>query len=466
LIQPHRRPIERAAFTAGWAARLHTVFGAPLTEVDESHLQRLVDEGVREDADLDFKEALYGNGDSDRREFAADIASMANDRGGVIVIGIRDDNHAAVERTPVLLDRAEEGRMRAIGASNLAPYAPFEVLPVESSEHPGQGYYLVLVPPSPDRPHAVRKGIDLRYPRRHGSSKRWLAESEVADAYRDRFTRVGSDQDRLDTVLNQGREAMMPSEERPLFALALVPSQRGNLLIDAELVKRTEERVRQADFTAGRPPFEAPWAGLFAPVVLVGRRRLRIGTPGPDGGIDTHYTYAELHTDGSSFLGLQIGSPDPRTITGMMPAQATTEDRLILVTQLTILAVTCLRSAATLSSELGGAFGDCSVVAALIGNSMRLVRHDPDGRAVVTRGASQGPVFSPHTLTLDSLLELSPDLMVAARLLCSDLVQAFGEPELPGVSPEGALRVTSFPLAYQQQLRDWCDEHGVETRTT
>ena len=145
-----------------------------------------------------------------------------------------------------------------------------------------------------------------------------------------------------------------------------------------------------------------------------------------------------------------------------MPGQATAEDRLILVTQLTILAITCLRSAATLSSEIGGAFGDCSVVAALIGNDMRLVRYDPDGLPVVTRGAQQGPVFSPHTLTLDSLLEPSPDLMVAVRLVCSDIVQAFGEPELPGISPDGAFRAHSFPRAYQQQLRDWADEYGIE----
>ena len=212
-----------ASFTGGWAARLRTVFGASLSDIDESHLQQLVERSTREDADLDFKETPYGNGDSDRREFAADIAAMANDRGGVIVIGVRDESDVAVERTPVLLDTAEVGRMRSIGADNLAPYAPFYVAPIESGEHAGRGYYLVVVPPSSDRPHAVRKGIDLRYPRRHGASKRWLSEAEVADAYRDRFTRVGSEVDRVFEVLEQGRDAMAPTQDLPLFAVALAP---------------------------------------------------------------------------------------------------------------------------------------------------------------------------------------------------------------------------------------------------
>jgi Putative DNA-binding domain len=46
---------------------------------------------VREDADLDFKQEGYGNSDSTRREMAADIAAMANERGGLIIIGIRGD---------------------------------------------------------------------------------------------------------------------------------------------------------------------------------------------------------------------------------------------------------------------------------------------------------------------------------------------------------------------------------------
>jgi hypothetical protein len=442
------------AFAGGWAARLTTVFGGSLSDIDESHLERLVDQGTREDADLDFKEERYGNGDSERREFAADVAAMANDRGGVIVIGIRDEDDVAVELTPVPLASAEVGRMRSIGADNLAPYAAFYIAPVESLDHPGQGYYLVVVPPSSDRPHAVRKGIDLRYPRRHGPSKRWLSESEVADAYRDRFTRVGADVDRVYDVLEQGRGLMALTPDLPLLAFALAPSERGSLIVDAEALGRAEDRVRQPDFTGGQPPFEGPWAGLFPPIVAAGRRRLRIGTTDQHGGIDTHYTYAEVHTDGCAFMGVQLPGPLPAEI-GLLPGQATDDDRLILVTQLTTHAVTYLQAAAKLSSELAGSFGDCAVLAALIGDNMRLVEYDGDSFPRLTRGSSAGPVFSPHTVTLDSLVDISPDLLIGARLICSDLVQAFGEPELRTITSTGELRLRVFPKGYHQMITAW-----------
>jgi hypothetical protein len=63
------------------------VFGAPLDELNEGHLKQRVESSVREEADLDFKQERYGTSDSERRAFAGDVAAMANDRGGLIVIG-------------------------------------------------------------------------------------------------------------------------------------------------------------------------------------------------------------------------------------------------------------------------------------------------------------------------------------------------------------------------------------------
>jgi hypothetical protein len=83
----------RPEIPAGWSLRLVDLLGARLEEVVEKHLDRLVTGGVREDADLDFKQDRYGDTDQQRRELAGDLAAMGNGRGGLIVIGIRDDNH-------------------------------------------------------------------------------------------------------------------------------------------------------------------------------------------------------------------------------------------------------------------------------------------------------------------------------------------------------------------------------------
>src|SRR5215217_7364357 len=145
----------------GWSLRLVDLLGVPLDEVAEEHLERLVTGGVREDADLDFKQERYGNTDQAKRELAGDLAAMANDRGGLLVIGIGDEDDVAVERTPVELVEGEEARIRQIAASNIAPRLTFDVRVIPSEDDPTCGYYLIIVPPSSLRPHAVRKDRDL-----------------------------------------------------------------------------------------------------------------------------------------------------------------------------------------------------------------------------------------------------------------------------------------------------------------
>ena len=70
--------------------RLRAVLGADIQYLDENALQQLI--GVREDTDLDVKGELYGNADRDRRELAADVSSMANAIGGLIVLGAHETN--------------------------------------------------------------------------------------------------------------------------------------------------------------------------------------------------------------------------------------------------------------------------------------------------------------------------------------------------------------------------------------
>jgi Putative DNA-binding domain len=258
---------------AGWTLRLADLLGARLEEIGERHLQSLVDNGVREDADLDFKRERYGTSDSEKREFAADVAAMANDRGGlIIIIGLRDDGDVAAELTPVELDDGEEARLRQTAASNLTPHAPFELRVVRSAAESGRGYCLLLVPPSPLRPHAVRKDNDLRYPRRDGTTKRWLGEAEVADMYRDRFRDVGDQVRRVDQALDEGLAAMDTSEEA-FVAVAILPANPGSMSSSLEQVRSVEQWATQFGPAAY-------WRGFFpsTPSAGVGVRRSTVAT--------------------------------------------------------------------------------------------------------------------------------------------------------------------------------------------
>jgi Putative DNA-binding domain len=415
------------ATTPGWASRLADVLGAPPTEVTEEHLRTMVDNAVREDADLEFKEAPYGKSDSERREFAGDIAAMANDRGGLIVIGMRDQDDAAAELTPVELVDGEEGRLRQTAASNLAPYVSFEIVVVPSSDDPGRGYYLLAVPPSSLRPHAVRQDRNLRYPRRDGTTTRWLSETEVADMYRDRF-RIATDQsERVASVLEDGLGAM-DTRDDAFLAVGLAPTAPGYMSIDRARVRAVEQWAIEL----GRRNY---WRGFFfeQPSVRVGARRLRVG---PIGNRPPNWVYLELHSDGSAFAGVRL--VDPR--------QSQREPIGILVLNETLLwdIARCLRVVGRHATDHTGVWGDVLVEACVIGSEMQLSYLDQWGASAHPIEGGQtldGPLASRHTLVVDALVAADQDLLASTRLVASDLFNAFGSAEVLQITPNGTLRI-------------------------
>ncbi len=58
-------------------------------------LQRLINDQVQERDTVEYKRDIYGNSDADKREMLKDITSMANHRGGYLLIGI-DENDEGI----------------------------------------------------------------------------------------------------------------------------------------------------------------------------------------------------------------------------------------------------------------------------------------------------------------------------------------------------------------------------------
>jgi predicted HTH transcriptional regulator len=67
------------------------LLGKTLNNVDEKDVARLEAEKVPESKRLEYKEALPGSSDEQRKDFLADVSSFANTMGGVIVFGVEED---------------------------------------------------------------------------------------------------------------------------------------------------------------------------------------------------------------------------------------------------------------------------------------------------------------------------------------------------------------------------------------
>jgi Schlafen, AlbA_2 len=434
--------------TSGWTIRLRELFGADLSQLTETHLRALVDGEVREDDDLDFKRDRYGGSDGQKREVAADIAAMANHRGGAIVIGVRDENDMAVELTPVEPVDGEEGRLHQIGAGLITPHVPFDVKTVPSESKEGRVYYVLVVPPSPLRPHAVRKGIDLRYPRRDGSSTRWLAEAEIANVYRDRFRMVEDQLSRTDSVVKEGLAQMDLQDEWAYLAVALVPSSPGSMSMGLA-------RVREIEKWATEQAGTYAWRGFYGsrPNGRAGMRRVRLGSlvseKRPNSG------YSELHADGAGFACEYVGRQEAQHGDTTAPIQIHSS---ILPWEV----ARVLRLLGRHAVENTGAWGDAVVVTQLFGVDMQLVY--PIHRGMIYEPWNHQPLSDPivarHTVSLESLVGSDQDLLVATRLVATDLVNAFGSPEVQQIDEQGRVRIRY--VHDQQRLEAFAKSHDVE----
>src|SRR5208283_1675593 len=148
-------------------------FGVPVDALDESAIQSAINSHIPEDVDLDWKEAHYPQ--HKNHEMAKDIAQLANTLGGIIVLGVKEQNGCADSPLHVALGDDQERRIREVVSSRIRPFLPgINFKSIETS--PEVGYLIIAVPQSADAPHAVVESNHLAYPVRDGTKTRWLSE--------------------------------------------------------------------------------------------------------------------------------------------------------------------------------------------------------------------------------------------------------------------------------------------------
>jgi hypothetical protein len=439
--------------TRAWALRLADLLGARPEDATEEDLSRLIAGGVREDSDLDFKQERYGNSDPARRDLAGDIAAMANTRGGLIIIGIRDENDVAVELTPVQLEDGEEARIRQIAASNIAPHLTFDVRVLHNDADESLGYYLLIVQPSSLSPHAVRQDRNLRFPRRDGTTTRWLTEPEVADAYRDRFRLAGDQAGRVEQLVDEGLGAM-DLGGAAFIAVALVPTGLGSMTIDLARVRSVEQWARDFGspilFTGFFPDGTSPTAGVGSHRITLTTLFERDSRP--------HWQYAELFDDGAGFASKRL--MDPRRDDGGDERS----DILVMNTALLSGIGQCLHVLGDHAVRRCGAWGDALVAARLVGERMQLADAQRIGSFETYEPIAGGRLLdgarSRHTVVVEAAASVGQALSAPVRLIATDIFHAFGSPEVRQIAGDGSLRTRYW--GGNGELSAWAQQHGIE----
>lgn len=444
------------------SARLTTILGAPPESVTYEQLAALVgNDAAREAEDLDYKER-YEPGDKGSDDIAVDVATFANHIGGVIVVGMADANARPSKAVGVELTDALERRIRTCVANRVFPLPRFDLRPVPDpadTGNPRHGFLLIMVPRSPLAPHAVvdpREKNKLRWPRRHGSGKIWMSESELAAAYRRRFVEAAARGERLATVEDECLQAVKNHKKLPprgtggLLIVSLVPDEPGDLIIDREQYNRFSHEIAQQPVRIGSTRRNELHA------VGVGPRRFIAESPRPDLLVRT-----ELHTDGAGAVAvhvLHIGDfGGPSEISDLAVVEWT---------------ASALRLLARHAREWTGASGTAVVSASLrayapvlndrprLGREAIIVAYDP--AYCVFGKEPQSWARGEASFLLDDLADDGKPLALATERLVSDLFQAFNAIGTRQITRDGELVLSQWGSSIDA-AQQWAVETGIPT---
>lgn len=436
--------------------RLEAVFGALISNMSYANVAALVASNtVPEDYDLDFKRELYGYTDSERRKLAGDVAAMANTSGGVIALGVDEDDQARAIGIPgVTLSDDEHNRMLKIVASEIAPPPPIDIVPLEDPVRPGTGVYLIVVPRSPGGPHGVRINDGYRYPRRTGRVITYLTEPEIAYAYRQRFVGL---QSRLEAAAEHEEYLRIRLyRDQAFVAITVVPDLDGYVEINARTFRAFQDSV------AGTSPLIAgqytPWRRTF---IRAGRLIADAGvSPVPTDGRFSG-SACVLHQSGAGTIAI----PLPHLIVSSALAIDTYSLVNAIMSGLVFLARHARDRAGT-----GGNASLRAIIWPIDPNQPKLglVQIDRLGfrNPVGSTSVSHPPALAAAVADVDDLAVSGPEMLMATYTLCTGLVQEFGYPEIDHITRDGQLQMRFWPAEVENSLRSWAAQVGVSATSS
>jgi hypothetical protein len=433
--------------------------------VTPAHIEGLVRQSAREDAQLDFKVGRYAPTPEGRAELAKDICAFANRVGGVLVLGVADVKGVASAVRPLeTVGDADARHIHDVVLSWCAPVPDVEVIIV--ADQTGDGFLLISVPASARAPHAVAEpgGNAFSWPIRIGSQTTFLTEPELANAFRTRASRIEDERSRLVGLMADGIEKL--GCEEPWLILGLVPAAPpSSMPVDRGTVRdysawldarHVQPICRQIDLGLGR----------------AGPRRVIFRQWNAPGAAISNYL--ELHTDGVGLVADQIYQP--AIVQGAdwhFPAgcRAVTDEYIAetLAWMLPLLA----RHAV----DHGGSHAEATVVGVLTdgGTDLSLVDENLIQRIAVCHYRNHGiRHILPYThaieraarasMTID-LMSVATDAsaaLSAARVVGTEILNAFGWAELLQFSSDGRMRTKYWSGDSQQAVLRWSAGNGIE----
>jgi len=156
----------------------------PIEQVVEADLRTLIEDQVSERKTIEYKQALPGKSNGERKEFLADVVSFANASGGHLVYGMKEEGGLPIELCGLDVDDADS-IVTALDSSirtGIKPRIPGVVVwPVRLES--GRVAVAIRVPRSFASPHMVTYGGSSRFFARTSNGKEQLDVEQIRAAF-------------------------------------------------------------------------------------------------------------------------------------------------------------------------------------------------------------------------------------------------------------------------------------------
>jgi len=432
--------------------RVEQLFGGQLDDAGAAAIRRMVDDRVPEFEVLDYKKELS----SDKAELAKDVAAFANHQGGVLIFGVTDTGGVPGVAMPIKVDDALKRHVHSVVGQYVVPLPEFEVIAAVDDATTGDGFLLVVVAPSRRAPHAVvSPGEDrMRFPIRYGSQTRPMSESELADAYRSRFERVGTREARIDEITQLGVTRL---DEGLWVTLTVVPEHPGQMHIDANTVSN----LRGWQSGLERPSlWDGPIFERLDGRIAVHSVELLHERYGAEE--EAVHRFLHLHDDGSGFGAAAFFMPDSVKVGG--PFDPTNGEGLplseigmtaYLIEELHLLAQHAVDNTGTWGTAVAHAtvtrLGSDSVRPLVLCRLDAIQEYSPVQPVRIVRDTPTAR----RAIDLTDITGSARGLLAAAYLILAELQQTFGVAETPYISADGSLRINQIPGRLRQEADRW-----------
>lgn len=428
-------------------SRIHAELGLPPRPLSHDMVVQAVTQHLRENEDLDWKQDLAWKKqdlppeekEKKKREFAKDVAAMANSRGGLIIFGVSEKNEEAVELTGVPNDERERQALRSLAWQRVRPLIDGLVIEPLSDEAGEHRLIIVSVPASPESPHIVGEKNEMGVPYRDGSDTRWMTESQLERAYRDRFARRTDDRamlsgliDGLRPEINLSSGVWVGVSARPVTPLPLTLSRPQR----EQATSTMNDMLRLSQEIMGHPngvPLllrDLPGDAVLNPRAGLRRWVIRSNHYSKDPHEQVDWAVVELHHDGCAALavGLAHWVRDPE------PSEA---DQPICRVPFRLVDVAIAQAVALAVSHIRNLAGAGSILL-----RAELLRDAQDISPMIAVDNREGPLTFPsftvpvsgcrpvrRPVAVEAQLSADDDIATlrgAARQLADDLDQQFG----------------------------------------